>query len=142
MIAQDVLDMMKDIQEHQVFDLSGFDKNKVEEYTKASKDKFTAINQDGVAVASFGVNEDIRYNTGMAWGVVSSLAGEHFRGIHRAVVAYLAGCQYDSVYMTVRKDFKNGNRWAKMLGFEMEREIENMFEQSKTGILYRYRSAL
>ena len=54
-----------------------------------------------------------------AWMVFSELSRAEFLFVHRAVTRYLENAT-GRVEFAVRKDFAQGHRWAKMLGFEVE----------------------
>ena len=55
-----------------------------------------------------------------AWMLISPEAGKHMMTIHRAVKKQLVRSPFTRVEATVDVGFKEGNRWMKMLGFELE----------------------
>ena len=93
-----------------------------EEYGEALQDEpsYTAL-KDGVPVASAGV---VSYWEGraVAWAFISETGAADFVSVHRAVKGFLDVCYIKRVEMTVDCDFKQGHRWAKLLGFKMECE--------------------
>lgn len=57
----------------------------------------------------------------LAWVYLNDSTGPHMRFITRAVQSRLAKVQ-GRVEMTVRADFAQGHRWARILGFRIENE--------------------
>lgn len=59
----------------------------------------------------------------MAYAYLTEHARKNkFVFVHRAVKRFLDGCYIKRIEMAVQCDFKQGNRWASMLGFELEAE--------------------
>lgn len=54
-----------------------------------------------------------------AWAYLGKNTGPHMKWITKAVIANLAGVK-GRIELTVRADFEIGQRWARMLGFEVE----------------------
>lgn len=54
-----------------------------------------------------------------AWAYLGKNTGPHMKWITKAVIANLAGVK-GRIELTVRADFELGQRWARMLGFEVE----------------------
>lgn len=137
MNPHDIVEITKDIQPDQAKDMSGYGLERIIKYTARSRHSYTAMLPSGVPIASFGVNVHPDAQSGTAWGVVGAKAGKYFLGVHRAVQEFLDGCEYENIFMSVRKDFDRGNRWAKMLGFEEYRMVNNHFGEGEHGVLYR-----
>ena len=57
---------------------------------------------------------------GTAWAMVSPLASTHLLQITRIVRGYFADLAMRRIDFTVRTDFKDGHRWADLLGFQRE----------------------
>lgn len=80
-------------------------------------DSWTGV-WDGEPIVCAGL---IRHWPGrsQAWAFMSKNAGRHMMWITKRVAEHLAKVQ-GRIEMTVRMDFVPGQRWAKMLGFEVE----------------------
>jgi hypothetical protein len=77
---------------------------------------FAVLAADGRMVAAGGLSENHpHYAT--AWAMLGDDAGEAMTAITRAVRRVLAAGAYARVDTTVRSDFVQGQRWARMLGF-------------------------
>lgn len=57
---------------------------------------------------------------GVAWCLLSAMAGSHMLAITRAVRRYLDGVDYARLEMYVDAQHAEGCRWARMLGFRNE----------------------
>lgn len=57
---------------------------------------------------------------GEAWAVVDKFCGNDFLIFDRIVRRFLKMAPYRRIEATVPKDFEQGHRWAKMLGFKVE----------------------
>jgi hypothetical protein len=55
-----------------------------------------------------------------AWGLLAVEAGRHLLGITRAVWRTMELHPFRRIETTVRADFVEGHRWARLLGFERE----------------------
>lgn len=62
-----------------------------------------------------------------AWAVLDQKCKEYFLPMHNAVKRFLEVCPVKRIEATVRKDFKAGHRWARLLGFELETETMKHF---------------
>lgn len=74
---------------------------------------------DGVVLAVAGVEPQWE-NRAIAFALLSDDSGTHFPAIHSAVVEFLDNAPYRRIEATVDVGFKQGHRWIKMLGFELE----------------------
>lgn len=74
---------------------------------------------NGDVVAIFGVYpvSDVRY---CSWGLVSEKSAKHMVSITREVNKFLELFKAIRVEAHVRADFEKGNRWMKLLGFNLE----------------------
>lgn len=79
---------------------------------------FTAL-ADGKVVAIGGV-EPIWQDRALAFMFVSEDAGKHFRSIHKAVKRFLDEAPFKRIEANIDIGFKEGARWMKLLGFELE----------------------
>ena len=59
-------------------------------------------------------------NRAIAFALIAESAGAHFRAIHSAVADFLNRTPFRRIEATVDVGFKQGHRWIKMLGFEIE----------------------
>lgn len=78
---------------------------------------WTAVD-DGAPIACGGTLEQWR-GRHQAWMYMTRGTAPHMLAITRAVKAKMAKAE-GRVEMTVRADFEQGHRWAKMLGFQRE----------------------
>ena len=74
---------------------------------------------EGVVLAVAGVEPQWE-NRATAFALLSDDSGPHFPAIHSAVVEFLDNAPYRRIEATVDVGFKQGHRWIKMLGFELE----------------------
>ena len=56
----------------------------------------------------------------IAWTFISKHAGKCFVALHKAVTQIMDASGYRRIETTVDVGFKQGHRWAKMTGFEVE----------------------
>jgi RimJ/RimL family protein N-acetyltransferase len=74
---------------------------------------------DGVVLAVAGLEPQWE-NRAIAFALISDSAGAHFPAIHGAVAEFLENAPFRRIEATVDVGFKQGHRWIKMLGFELE----------------------
>lgn len=74
---------------------------------------------DGVILGIGGVEPQWE-NRATAFALLSDDSGTHFPAIHSAVVEFLDNAPYRRIEAAVDVGFKEGHRWIKMLGFELE----------------------
>ena len=72
----------------------------------------------------------------VAWALVSSAAGPHFLGVHRAVKRALDVHPFRRIETGVVSDFDEGHRWAKMLGFVREGQMRAYTPDGRNCDLY------
>lgn len=109
-------------------------------YERMHEDTHIAMSQhiaytawmDDVPVASAGIMPVNAYR-GQAWAYVSRQLRLAAVGVHRAVVRALDEAPYRRVEMTVRLDFPQARRWARMLGFEEVMVRERYGESDGSG---------
>lgn len=58
----------------------------------------------------------------LAWAYISAMVGQRMIGVTKSIRLYLQASQYRRIEMDVDCNFKQGHRWAKILGFELECE--------------------
>lgn len=88
---------------------------------EASNHAFSATT-DGEVISMGGVHQ-IWQGRALAWMVFSDdISTREFLYVHRFVLNFLenAAEEFPRVELTVVDGFRNGHRWAKMLGFECE----------------------
>ena len=56
----------------------------------------------------------------VAWTFISQHAGKHFPMIHKVITAIMDNSGFKRIETTVDVGFKQGHRWMKMMGFEVE----------------------
>lgn len=59
-------------------------------------------------------------NRGEAWAILATDCKPHFLKIHNACKRFLEICSVNRIEATVDIDFKQGHRWCKALGFDLE----------------------
>lgn len=74
---------------------------------------------DGEVLAIWGVSPEWE-GRATCWAVVGKNAGRHFVSIHRECVRFLDRMPFRRIETQVDVGFREGVRWMKMLGFEME----------------------
>lgn len=85
----------------------------------AEKGLVWTVEHDGVILGIGGLEPQWE-NRATVFALLSDDSGPHFKAIHSAVVEFLDNAPYRRVEATVDVGFKQGNRWVKMLGFELE----------------------
>lgn len=85
----------------------------------AEKGLVWTAEHDG-AILGIGGVEPQWENRATAFALLSDDSGPHFPAIHSAVVEFLDNAPYRRIEATVDVGFKQGHRWIKMLGFELE----------------------
>ncbi len=60
---------------------------------------------------------------GEAWLLLGKTKKENFISIFKAVDRFVKNCSLRRIEMVIDYDFKQGHRWAKLLGFKKEAEI-------------------
>lgn len=85
-----------------------------------SQNSFT-VAHNNVVLACFGWV--VVYPTrALLWALISANSGPHFVGITRIGKKVVGGLEFKRLEMEVDCEFKQGHRWAKMLGFTLEAE--------------------
>lgn len=59
-------------------------------------------------------------HTGSAWALLTEDSKEYMLSCTKAISAFLDSTDIKRIQTAVRRDFKQGHRWAKMLGFTNE----------------------
>ena len=85
----------------------------------AEKGLVWTAEHDGAIMGIAGVEPQWE-NRATAFALLSDDSGTHFPAIHSAVVEFLDNAPYRRIEATVDVGFKQGHRWIKMLGFELE----------------------
>jgi hypothetical protein len=62
-------------------------------------------------------------NRGEAWLIFSQARTKRFMFLVRIIKNFLANCRCNRVEMIIDYDFKDGHRWATLLGFKKEAEL-------------------
>lgn len=74
---------------------------------------------DGRIIACAGV-ATIWQGRGAAWALLAQGGPCHFTAVHRAVRAFLDGCEFRRVEAYVDPEFHAARRWMHLLGFRLE----------------------
>jgi len=91
---------------------------------------------EGKIIAMGGVVE-IWNNRGEAWMLISKHAKFSLMlSVHKEVANYLKRSNYRRIESTVDVGFKQGHRWMKMLGFELEGYLKAYRPDGKDMILF------
>lgn len=90
---------------------------------------------DGEVMAIGGV-EPIWENRAVAFMFISGNSGPHFRSVHKAVRDFLDNTPFRRVEAYVDVGFKEGVRWMKMLGFELEGHMRAYGPDGRDMLLY------
>lgn len=72
----------------------------------------------------------------MGWAMISGDAGKHFMEIHRNVAAAIRMCPDRRLEIAVDSEFKEGKRWAKMLGLTFEGTMKSYSPDGRDCDLY------
>lgn len=73
-------------------------------------------------------------NRGEVWAIIDREVGYFFLAIIRKMKELLAAVDLDRIEATIEKDFKQGHRLAKLMGFELE--AETMRKYGENGLDY------
>lgn len=85
----------------------------------AQQPAITVADGDGTILMCGGVSTPWP-NRAILWACVSVKAGARMLALHRAAKPVLDRQPYKRIETTVRTDFEQGHRWARMMGFQME----------------------
>ena len=72
----------------------------------------------------------------IAWALLAGDSGKHFPHIHKAIKRFLDDVPFNRVEATVDVGFKQGSRWVKMLGFELEGYMKAYRPNGGDSLLY------
>lgn len=89
------------------------------------KYSFTAL-VDGEPIAVGGITE-LWENRALCWTFIDGRAGEYFVQLHKIVRDLLDMVPYRRLEAETSCDFKQGHRWLRMLGFQLEAERMRAF---------------
>lgn len=127
--ASDVLRLK--MQEEQHFELKDLP---YEYYTSAQNLKHSyTIFVDDQPMACVGVSPYWK-NRGEVWAIIDKEVGGLFFGIIRKMKELLSNVDMDRIEATIQKDFKQGHRLAKLMGFQLE--AETMKKYGENGLDY------
>lgn len=102
----------------------------------ANKTTWTIMGNDGRIFMCGGI---IKYweNRVEAWAMFDQNMASEFISVHRICKRYLDFLPHKRIECVVQTDFKEGNRWAKALGFELEcPRLKCYFNDGKDAVLY------
>lgn len=75
-----------------------------------------AIVKNGKVICLAGVMPKTEY-IGLAWAILSKSVGTDMLTCTRAISDFLLKSKYARIETPVRRDFSNGHRWVRMMGF-------------------------
>jgi hypothetical protein len=96
---------------------------------------FALLDDRNVVLGCAGVWQ-IEIHRGIAWAMISARIGTDFIHFHKAVKHFLDECKLQRVEMAVETNFKQGSRWAEMLGFKKEGLMHNYYPNGSDAYLY------
>lgn len=96
---------------------------------------YSLISDDGIVWCSAGL-APLDPRRSMAWALVRHNAGPLFHRIHREVGRFLDEKAPKRTEMVVETGFIQAERWARMLGFELEGYMRKYFPNENDGYLY------
>lgn len=73
---------------------------------------------------------------GMAWAILSEGSQTSLFSMTKHIKSYLNSCDIPRIETAVRRDFKDGHRWANMLGFTNETPDRGMISYGIDGETY------
>jgi hypothetical protein len=123
-------------QEGQTLDMGTNAHLDVERHLEGILDGYTVLGSQGEVLACIGVTE-VDDDTAYAWTMMVANIGARLAGITKCVRAWLDSCGYKTVMANVRQEFYEGQRWARLLGFEESGTIVNYYNDGGTAIMYR-----
>ena len=100
-------------------------------------DARTYHNENGDIIFVGGLVESWKY-TSVVWSVLSKDSGKHMRQITKEVIAWIDTYKpkYRRIEFHVDVAFKAGNRWAKMLGFELDGTLRRYLANGNDANIY------
>lgn len=80
---------------------------------------WSMIDESGICIISAGII-DMGFSRGQGWALVSKQAAPHLARITKEIRKRIDTFNFNRIEIVVNRDFKEGHRWAKMLGFKCE----------------------
>jgi RimJ/RimL family protein N-acetyltransferase len=122
-----------DLQTQQLWYRDILDKEKLEQV--AQGEAYTVL--DGDKVVAIGGVQDIWTGRGAVWAFLSYDMRKYMRFCHSAVLKFLEMTKtYNRIECVVDKDFPNGHRWMKLLGFKREGIMEKYLPNGEDVVSY------
>lgn len=106
-----------DLQEEQVF-MSEYINDQYKEILVLGGPAFTGLIDGKPIVISGVLQADVHLGT--AWLLLTKDARNHMLSVTRGVSNFLENTPIKRIQTAIRRDFKEGHRWAKILGFTNE----------------------
>jgi len=101
---------------------------------KAAGPCYTALaGEEIIACAGFYPQWEGR---AIAWALIGASAGRHFFGLHKSVLRAFAMHGYRRIETAVVVGFAEGERWARLLGFEREGRMRSYMPDGTDCDLY------
>ena len=96
---------------------------------------FSLVTRNNIVLGAAGVwlQENHR---GLAWALISDTIGVDFIHFHKAVKTFLDNTNIPRIEMAVNTQFKEGERWAKMLGFKHEGLMHKYYSHGDDAFLF------
>lgn len=105
------------LQEAQSYMQGHIDNLNISELAKHSR---VWVSENNGVITAMGGLVPMWTNRAQAWMMIADSAGANMMEIHKAVKQELINAPYVRIESTVDVGFKQGARWMKMLGFELE----------------------
>lgn len=118
----------------------GIDELRDREYAKYLQDNgpsFTVRRPDGRILCVLGLLDQWE-GRALAWAILAHDAGDRMLPLTRAISHYLESCNYRRLEATIDVGFKQGERWAKRLGFfnETPAPMQGFYPNGNAAYLY------
>lgn len=127
--------LLSHLQEQQVWGVAYMD---LEQYAGILIDggpSFSLICDEGVVWGCAGVCQ-LDPHRANAWALIREGIGGNFFRFHKEVYSFLCNTEYNRVEMAVDTEFQESERWARMLGFELEGYMRQYFPDGRDAYLY------
>lgn len=96
---------------------------------------FAMVDADGIVWGCAGVCE-LESHRALAWALIREGIGTRFMSFHKNVLCFLENTEYPRVEMAVAMDFEKSEKWARMLGFQLEGYMKKYFPDGGDAYLY------
>lgn len=126
---------MMPIQKNQSWTFDYVDKDKYADSLSGAGPAFALVARNNIVLGAAGIWV-MENHRGLAWALISDTIGTDFIHFHKAVANFLDNLDIQRVEMAVETNFKQGVRWAKMLGFNLEGLMHNYYPNGSDAYLF------